>query len=384
MLKVYAYLKTMTQTHKRSTKKVSITKTVILVIAAFALAIAPFEQSYADSYDDQIRALKQQITGYQDQASQLRTQADTLQNKVYALNSEKLRLQSEIDLNTAKVAQLEQQIIETQQKIEQQKVLLGNSLVNLYLDNSVTPLEVVASSKSISDYIDKQEYRDTIRASLQDSIAQVKKLQAELNQQKKDTEHALADQKTQRDELAAKEQEQAILLAQTQGQEAAYQDMVKQSNSQIANLRAQQAAANLKWGGAVNFEAAGGGYPAKWANAPLDAYADDWGMYTRECTSFGAFKVAVSGRYMPYGLGNANQWPSGARARDIPVDSTPQDGDIAIWPIGYYGHVMYVYSVNGDGSLYIGEYNYDWTGRYSERTISRATWQAQGFEFIHF
>ncbi|HVI69303.1 MAG TPA: CHAP domain-containing protein [Magnetospirillaceae bacterium] len=373
----------MVKTNKRF-KKISLFKTAILIIAAFALAIAPFQQSYADSYDDQIRALKQQIAGYQDQASQLRAEADTLQNKVNALNAEKLRLQSEINLNTAKVAQLEQQIIETQQKIEQQKVLLGNSLVNLYLDGSVTPLEVLASSKSVSDYIDKQEYRDTIRASLQDSIAQVKKLQADLNQQKKDTENALADQKTQRDELAAKEQEQAILLAQTQGQEAAYQNMVKQSNSQIANLRAQQAAANLKWGGAVNFETAGGGYPAKWANAPLDAYADDWGMYTRECTSFGAFKVAVSGRYMPYGLGNAIQWPSGARARGIPVDTNPQDGDVAIWPVGYYGHVMYVYSVNSDGSLYIGEYNYDWTGRYSERTISRATWQAQGFQFIHF
>lgn len=371
----------MIRKQKRTT---SLFRVITLIVAAAALVVAPLQQAYADSYDDQIRALKQQIAGYQDQASQLRAQADTLQNKVAALNAEKQRLQGEIDLNTAKVAQLEQQITETQQKIEQQKVLLGNNLVNLYLDNSVTPLEVLASSKNISDYIDKQEYRETVRSGLQDSIAQVKKLQAELSQQKKDTENALADQKTQRDELAAKEQEQAILLAQTQGQEAAYQNMVTQSNAQIANLRAQQAAANLKWGGAVNFETAGGGYPAKWANAPLDAYVDDWGMYTRECTSFGAFKVAVSGRYMPYGLGNAINWPSGARARGIPVDNTPREGDIAIWPVGYYGHVMYVYSVGNDGSVFIGEYNYDWTGRYSERVISRATWQAQGFQFIHF
>src|SRR6185503_7811051 len=115
-----------------------------------------------------------------------------------------------------------------------QKTLLGNNLVALYLDNSVSPLEMLASSKNISEYIDKQEYRDTIRASLQESIAQVKQLEKDLNKQKKDTEAALADQKTQRDELAAKENEQALLLAQTQGQEAAYQSMVQQNKSQIS------------------------------------------------------------------------------------------------------------------------------------------------------
>lgn len=375
--------KRMAHTNKHD-KKVSLLRTITLVIAAVALAATPLQQTYADSYDDQIRALKGQIAEYQAQAGALRAQADTLQNKVNALNAEKAQLQTQIDLNTTKVAQLEQQIIDTQNQIEQQKVLLGNSLVALYLDNSVSPLEVLASSKSISDYIDKQEYRESVRAGLQDSIAKVKKLQADLTQQKKDTENALADQKTQRDALAAKEQEQAVLLAQTQGQEAAYQNMVKQSNSQIASLRAQQAAANLKWGGSVTFEAAGGGYPAMWANAPLDAYVDDWGMYTRECVSFAAFKVAASGRYMPYGLGNAINWPNGARAHGISVDGNPQEGDVAVWPVGYYGHVMVIYSVNGDGSIFIGEYNYDWTGRYSERLISRTTWQAQGFQFIHF
>src|SRR6187402_2090615 len=120
MLKVYAYLKTMAQKNIHPAKKVSLAKTVVMIIAACALAIAPLQQTFADSFDDQIRALKQQIAGYEDQAGQLRAQADTLQNKVNALNAEKLRLQSEIDLNTAKVAQLEQQIIETQQQIEQQ------------------------------------------------------------------------------------------------------------------------------------------------------------------------------------------------------------------------------------------------------------------------
>jgi peptidoglycan DL-endopeptidase CwlO len=364
-------------------------KSGVMILAALLLTFTPLQPVFADSFDERIKALEREISGYQNEAGRLRAEADTLQNKVNALNAEKGRLQSQIDLNTAKVAQLGQQIEETQKKIEDQKKLLGNNLVALYLDNSVSPLEMLASSKNISDYIDKQEYRDTIRAGLQDSIAQVKKLEEDLNKQKKETEAALKDQQAQRDELAAKESEQALLLAQTQGQEAAYQAMTAQSNDQIKNLREEQRRANLQWGGNVAYgPACGGGYsgPWNWCNAPLDAYVDNWGMYTRECVSYTAFKVWQSGRYMPYwgGRGNANQWDDNARAAGIPVDSNPKVGDVAVWPTGYYGHVMYVEAVRGNGDIYISEYNFDWTGRYSERTISKSTWQAQGFQFIHF
>jgi peptidoglycan hydrolase CwlO-like protein len=364
-------------------------KSGLLVAAALLLAVTPLQPAIADSFDERIKALESEIAGYQNEAGRLRAEADTLQNKVNALNAEKGRLQSQIDLNTAKVAQLTQQIEETKKKIEEQKKLLGNNLVALYLDNSVSPLEMLASSKNISDYIDKQEYRDTIRAGLQDSIAQVKKLEEDLNKQKKETESALKDQQAQRDELAAKEAEQALLLAQTQGQEAAYQAMTAQSNEQIKNLREEQRRANLRWGGNVAFgPACGGGYsgPWNWCNAPLDAYVDNWGMYTRECVSYTAFKVWESGRNMPYwgGRGNANQWDDNALSDGIPVDSNPKVGDVAVSNAGYYGHVMYVEAVRGNGDIYISEYNFDWTGRYSERTISKSTWQSQGFKFIHF
>lgn len=374
----------MRKTHKIPGRIALFGRSAFLGLAAITIALVSVTTTYADSYDDQIRALQSQVDQFQAAAGQLKAQADTLQNQINILQDQANALQSQIDLNTARLAQLNQQITDTQQKLASEKIILGNNLVTIYLDQAVSPLEMLASSKSIADFIDKQEAHNTIRSQLQDSITTVQKLQNDLNTQKNAVEQTLADQNQQRSDLAGKQQEQSNLLAQTQGQEAAYQQLTNQKNSEIVNLRAQQAAANTKWGGNVNYQAAGGGYPAMWANAPLDAYVDDWGMYTRECVSFAAFKVAQSGRYMPYGLGNAIQWPGGARARGIPVDSSPKAGDVAIWPVGYYGHAMYVYSVAGDGSIYIGEYNYDWTGRYSERSISSGTWHAQGFQFIHF
>lgn len=374
----------MMKTQKPKTS-LSIKQRITLIFVAALLAVSvPLSSVYADSYEDQIRTLQGEVSALQGQAAQFRQQADTLQNQLNALQAEAGILQSQIDLNNAKLAQLNQQISATEKKIAEQQDVLGQNLVAIYLDSSVTPLEMLASSSSISDYIDQQEYRDTIRSQLQDSITTVKKLKEDLNKQKKDLENIIADQNVRRQTLADKQAEQQTLLAQTQGQEAAYQQLAADRNSRIKQLRLEQAAANAKWGGNVSYEPRGGGYPSYWADIPMDSTLDNWLMYNRECVSYTAFRVGASGRYQPTGFGNAIQWPGNARARGIPVDRSPRAGDVAVWPVGYYGHVMYVEAVANDGSIYISEYNFDWTGRYSERSISRSTWQAQGFEFIHF
>jgi peptidoglycan DL-endopeptidase CwlO len=375
-----------TKTHTPKLSRQVAQRITLIVVAVMLMVLTPLSTVNADSFDDQIRALQGQVNQYQDQAAQFRQQADTLQNQLNALQAEAAALQAQIDANNQKLAQLNQQIVDTEKKISETQDVLGDNLVTIYLDSSVTPIEILASSTSISDFIDKQEYRDTIRSQLQISIETVKKLKQDLDSQKKDVEHTLADQNQQRADLANKQQEQSNLLAQTQGQEAAYQQLATQKNAQITSLRAAQAAANLKWGGNVSYEPRGGGYPSYWADIPMDSTIDNWGMYNRECVSYTAFRVAASGRHMPYwgGRGNAIQWPGDARGDGIPVDGSPKAGDVAIWPVGYYGHAMYVEGVDNGGNILISEYNYDWTGRYSSRTITSSTWHAQGFQFIHF
>lgn len=125
--------------------------------------------------------------------------------------------------------------------------------------------------------------------------------------------------------------------------------------------------------------ACGGGYPEKWCRQNIDSVLDSWGMYNRECVSYTAYRVASSGRTMPYGLGDANNWPDQARALHIPVDSHPKPGDVAIEIGGKHGHSMYVESVNGNGTLNISDYNRQSMGTFSQETVSAA-----GLVFIHF
>jgi surface antigen len=106
-------------------------------------------------------------------------------------------------------------------------------------------------------------------------------------------------------------------------------------------------------------------------------------MFNRECVSYTAFRVANSGRHMPsWGFtdrADAKYWDDLAIRDGIPVDGNPRAGDVAVSNNGSYGHVMYVESVNGDGSINISQYNANWDGRYSTKTISVGS-----LRFIHF
>lgn len=124
----------------------------------------------------------------------------------------------------------------------------------------------------------------------------------------------------------------------------------------------------------------GENYP--WANASYYSdSADPWGMYKRQCVSYAAWKVASSGRVMPMwsGHGDAYLWDENARASGIPVDSTPRIADVAVDNSGYYGHVMFVEEVYGDGTILVSQYNADGAGHYS---VERRT--SSGLSFIHF
>ncbi|HET6622739.1 MAG TPA: CHAP domain-containing protein [Candidatus Saccharimonadales bacterium] len=353
-----------------------------LTVAVLAVVLSVPLQTYADIYDRKIKALQNQINGYQSEASDLSAKADTLKNAVAKFNNQIAAIETKISLSEAKRAELVKQIDANKKKLDLNKQAFADTLGDMYVDGTPSPIEILASSSSITDYVDKQSYRDAMNKRLEQTIKEIDALQKKLAEQKKDVENTLRDQKSQQSQLAAKRSERNQLLAETQGKEASYQRLIKSSRAKIADLRAQQIAANARFFGAAGHgPACGGGYPGKWCNIPKDYVVDDWGMFNRECVSYTAFRVAASGRHMPYwgGSGNANQWDDNARASGIPVSGTPRAGDVAISNAGYYGHAMYVESVNGDGTINISQYNVDFTGTYSTARIGTG-----GLVFIHF
>ncbi len=89
-----------------------------------------------------------------------------------------------------------------------------------------------------------------------------------------------------------------------------------------------------------------------------------------QCTSWAWYKMNQIGKTLPSTLGNANTWASRAAAAGWTVSRTPVAGSVFQTSSGWYGHVGYVESVNGDGSITVTEMNYSYvSGRVTRSTI---------------
>jgi surface antigen len=368
-------------------KKIKIPKqfySVRTIAAALALTalISGAAIVHADKYDDQINALRSDNAAKAGVVNGLESQAGSYQAQIDQYQGQINDIQSKINANEAEQASLQQQITEKQNQVDQEKQYLGEDIRTMYIDGQLSTIEELATSKNLSDYVDKEEYRTAVQNKIDATIKQIAALQAQLQKQKGQLDTEIDSEKQQNAQLASVQGAQQQLLSYNEGQQSAYNSQINANSGRIAELRRQQIAANSRFIGAPGSGAAcGGGYPGVWCNAPQDSIIDSWGMYNRECVSYTAFKVAASGRNMPYwgGIGNANQWDNNAINAGIPVDGNPQAGDVAISNSGAYGHAMYVESVNGNGTLNISQYNAALDGRYSTNTISKGS-----LVFIHF
>lgn len=358
---------------------------------AVAVCFSLNGKALADSFDDQIATLRQQAGQQQAVANQYAAQANDYQARVNQLNGQIGALNAKIELNKALQQKLTRDIAANEAKLVEKKAVLGANLKSMYIDSSVTPIEMIASSESFSDYFNQQQYQDSIKDKIQAAMADILATQKVLGQQKVQVEALIAQLASQRQEVAAARNEVAQLQAVAAQNAAAANAQVAASNAKINDLRAQQAAIlaaqYAKSGSKFSSSGScGGGYPASaggrygaWGcNQGKDVGVDNWAMYNRECVSYTAFRIGSAGRGDPVGWGNANQWPSAARAAGYSVNSVPRAGDVAISMAGYYGHAMYVEGVSGN-NIYVSQYNFNNTGEFSTMTIP-----ASGLYFIHF
>jgi surface antigen len=377
MIKYFNLIK---QKSKKATKH---TGRILAFIALVGLTTggAMTAKVHADQYDQQIQALQAQNNNLAAQGQALAQQAASFETTIANLQNQISTLETQIQINQTRQQQLQSQIAETQVKIDQQKKVLGENIHAMYVEGDISTFEMLASSKDLSKFVDKQQYRSSVKDKITGILDTINALKKQLDAQKAEVDKIITDQRAIQSQLDAQRAEQARLLAMNESQRAQLGSQMQANSSKMSSLRSQQAAANARlFGNGVRNVVDGSGYPYR--NAPWpNEISDPWGMYMRQCVSYTAWKVAASGRHMPYwgGVGNANQWDDNARADGISVDSSPRVGDVAISNNGYYGHAMYVEAVYGDGTIYVSQYNAAWTGTYSEARINKGA-----LVFIHF
>lgn len=389
----------------RRNKIFTATTRTVLVLAMVVAIGCEAVNVYADQFDDQISTLRSQNSDAQNIINGLASQADSYEGAIAALQTQISSLQTAIAANQARQSQLQQQIDEAKAKLEQQRKYLGDDIRAMYIDGQLSTIEELATSKSLSEYVDKEAYRTGIQNKISLKIKEINALRAELKKQKAEMDTLVASQQAQNSQLVAARSEQQQLLAFNQGQQAAYSSQISANNAQIIKLKAAQAAELARKYGSSGGVAGGGGYP--WggavcihtgsASGPCPNY--DWavngsiwnwstgGYGYRNCTDYVAWRINPGS-----GLGNAKDWP--ANASNIyrkPSDTSPRPGDAAVDQSGTYGHVMYVESVSGDG-IVVSDYNRIGDGLYRMTSLTKVgdgqyrspTGVVNNLVFVHF
>jgi peptidoglycan hydrolase CwlO-like protein/surface antigen len=349
----------------------------------------------------QINNLNSQNLSAQQSVNALLSQAHSYQDAVNALQAQIDGLQQQIVTNQIENDKMQVQIQAAQVQLDQEKKTLGENIKSMYIDGQVTTLEILANSSNLSDFVNQAEYQGTVQNKVKDTLEKITDLKLQLQTQQSQLQQLLKNQETQQAQLNADQYQQSQLLSYNQSQQSQFNQQISANRAQINALQAKIVALNTPVGSSFTYSGScGGGYPGTagpglwggyWGcSYGQDNTIDNWGMYNRECVSYTAWMVHVEyingeiAHDMPNwgGVGNAYQWIADAQNAGIPVDQSPQPGDIAIRPAsginGDVGHAMYVRTASGS-QIYVQQYNADLRGNYSEGWRSSA-----GLYFLHF
>ncbi len=356
---------------------------VFVLVAVFAAGFVATPFASADNISSEISRLQQENAEYDEKVAALENQAVGYEDAIEKLAAKIAALQGKIDENTRQQERLKREIAEAEKELQKQKDLLGVNIRTMYLEGDISTLEMLASSKNLSDFVDKEQYRNSVQDKIKVTLEKIQALRLKLKSQKDAVDLLLNEQVAQQSQLNSSRQKQNSMLAYNQAQRNEFNRKTEKNQQRIEELIAAQRRANfspdggyyfLRFPGSArefnpaNYPYANAGFGMSPGPGCVDNDGPDrWGYCTRQCVSFAAWAVEASGREAPMYYGNARDWVSAAYARGIPVYRTPRPGDVAISTSGYWGHAMYVQSVSGD-NFYSLEYNGGLNGLPSHQT----------------
>ena len=310
-------------------------------------------------------------------AAEASSSASTLEGEVQRLNNEISALEAKIVANQAVADDLASQIETNQAKLKEQQAALAEILVNSHFEEQPDAVMVLAGSNSISDYAEKQSRLDAVETQINYSAQNIKSLKEKLEAQKIEVDRVLEDEKAERQEIAAKRQEQTDLVTKYQNDAAAYSEEAEAARK----IQAEEIAAEIaKYNSTGTIVDSGiNSYPYK-DRCPADNLRfSAYGGYGCQCTSYAGYKAYERWRVNISAWGDARNWASSAEARHYLVDQNPEIHTVAVNTRGIYGHVMWVEAVHDNGTITVSEYNYV----YADFSV-RTGVSPSGLYFIHF
>ena len=360
---------------------------IVIMVISCLVVLAKIEPESASAVDlcssEECKAAAAREAEARAKAQEANAAAQSLEEAVQGLELEIYALEAKIKSNEAVAADLALKIASNEEKLKLQKTALASLLVDNYFDSEPDTIMLLAGSATISDLAERETRAETVKQQINLSAKNIKAVKEELEAEKGEVDRLVVDQNNQKEVIKQKRAEQNALIAQ-------YRDNAENYSEEAEAARREKASAIAKEISSLN----GSGYVGSGSNTyPWQgscpginlAWSDQWG-YVCQCVHYAGYKAyEFWGADISY-WGNAYSWDESAVARGYVVDRNPAPFTVAVSNSGAWGHVMWVESVNGDGTINLSEYNNPWSsasgleGDYGFRyNVPTA-----GLVFIHF
>ena len=216
-------------------------------------SIGATTQEEIDTRNRQIEEIQKQIDAYQQQIDENSAKARTLSAEISRLNAQVNKIQLEIKSLGIAIDQTNFEIQDTQKGIQTatdelglHKEVLAKYVRILYELDKENLTRVLLSNAKLSDFFNNLKNLGDVQDNLRATIVSIKDLKADLEQRESDLENKKTElgqlkglQQAEKKNLDLTKNEKNTILKETKGQEAKFQQLVKQSQQDIARIRDQ-------------------------------------------------------------------------------------------------------------------------------------------------
>lgn len=234
----------------KNTKKLKVNKIqqltllLIAIVLSIGLFMVPFQEARANStaqLEQEIKQLEAENGHSHDKVDALQLHANNLEDAIRKLQARINDLQAKIRANKAKSAQLKQEIKEAEIELAKQREVLGDNIRKMYVEGEISTMEMLVTSKDLSQFVDKQQYRNVVSDKIKKQLDAIEALKKKMAEQRAEIEAMIKEDEEMREEIADQKAEQNRLLAMNEAQQAEFNTQIKQNNKKIDELKKAQA-----------------------------------------------------------------------------------------------------------------------------------------------